>query len=95
MKCIKDLARMSECFEPDNQEEWLFVKFDDNSEDAIYRDIANGCDDNDYAGFNRWLKDEVGVTDYSVYTYLMSDENELKVGDTYEDSNDFVWERIG
>ena len=94
MKCIYDPEQAETGFSYGKLgEEEYFVKFEDNYEDDIYSDMSNECNDNDYADFNRWLKDNLDVTDYDVYMYFMASEPEPAVGDTYTDANSLIWER--
>lgn len=94
MKCIKDPRVSPEHAGSLQGQESYFVKFEDSYEDSIYNDMSNSCDDNDYADFNRWLKNGIWVTDYDVYMYLMSSEKGYELNDTYEDADGLVWERV-
>lgn len=94
MKRVADKAIGDVAFELENQEIQYMVKLDDSYENAIYNDISNSCDDNDYADYNKWLKDNIGVTDYDVAYYFMNTEQEPALGATFE-LDDIKYERIG
>lgn len=89
MKCIKDpttgdlLARTM-----------IFLKLESRYEEYIYDDAINSENDNDYADYNRWLKSNIGLSDYDVYFYFRATEPEVPIGHTYTDADGLVWERV-
>lgn len=98
MKCIYDPERMDECFEPDNQEMMNFVKFTRDIEQQIYGESIGYAPDSKYhqglwdGYMSAWL--EWDTCDENIHYYIGVDGEEVKVGETYEDADGLVWERV-
>lgn len=94
MKCVKDPEVLPEEGGGMLGQKEYFVKLEDRYEQDIYDDAINSGDDNDYADFNRWLKDNIRLTDYDIYFYFLANAPELPIGSTYEDANGLIWKRV-
>lgn len=100
MKYIKDPERMDECFEPDNQEEQYFVKLETKAEDERYYSTIGGfrVSYQDYEDWNDYMIPRLGEadakTDDDVYGYIVASSPEIACGNTYEDADGLVWERV-
>lgn len=101
MKCIKDPERMDECFESDNQEEHYFVKIENKEEFKVYERTHNSSLAELGQAYNEgywdaYMTQVLGdpCSEGDVYFYIQPLDGDVEIGDTYEDADGLVWERI-
>lgn len=100
MKCIKDPEVLPEEAGGMLGREEYFVKFEGKAEDEkYYSTIGNfrvsyqDCEDwNDY--MIPRLGEADARTDDDIYEYIVASSPEIECGDTYEDADGLVWERV-
>lgn len=96
MKCVKDPELLPKEGDGILGRLEYFVKFEDSYEDSCYEDANDESKDymERWQDFNTWLDDNLGVTDYNVYMYFMSSEQDYEIGGVYKDADGLVWERV-
>ena len=92
MKCVSDLVRGDVALEPENQEISHMVKLETAFEVGMYDEMYNG-NDYDVSLFNVCMEQDISKLDDDITYYFMLDEQEPKVGETFE-LDDIKWERV-
>lgn len=101
MKCVYDPEQAETDFSYGNlgQQEY-FIKLETKAEDEkYYRTVGGFCVSyQDYEDWNDYMIPRLGEadakTDDDIYEYIVASSPEIEVGDTYEDADDLVWERV-
>lgn len=99
MECVYDPETAENPFSPGmtGQKEY-FVKLETSDEEEAYYETMGGmmCSSKAKAWWNGYMCHALhdDLDEDSVYYYIRVTEPELKVGDTYTDADDLVWERV-
>lgn len=93
MKCIYDPELLPEEGGGMLGQKKYFIKIEDSFEETAYSGGVCG-DEQAYADLNEYLQEIIGVTDEDVYYYFPMLEPDVEIGNTFEDADGLVWERV-